>query len=209
MRTVGFGPPAAALEERELVITRIFDAPRESRSPNQLRSKGMGMTAVQKITPCLWFDNQAEDAAKFYVSIFENSAIGAITRYGKEGFEVHGRPEGSAMTVSFRLEDQEFTALNGGPHFKFTEAISLVVKCETEADVDRYWDKLTEGGDERAQQCGWLKDKFGVSWQIVPVALFEMMSGADKEKSGRAMQAMLQMKKLDLPALRRAYEGNS
>ena len=167
------------------------------------------MTAVQKITPCLWFDNQAEDAAKFYVSIFENSAIGAITRYGKEGFEVHGRPEGSAMTVSFCLEDQEFTALNGGPHFKFTEAISLVVKCETEADVDRYWDKLTEGGDERAQQCGWLKDKFGVSWQIVPVALFEMMSGADKEKSGRAMQAMLQMRKLDLPALRRACEGNS
>ena len=167
------------------------------------------MTAVHRITPCLWFDNQAEDAAKFYVSIFENSAIGAITRYGKEGFEVHGRPEGSAMTVSFRLEDQEFTALNGGPHFKFTEAISLVVKCETEADVDRYWDKLTEGGDERAQQCGWLKDKFGVSWQIVPVALFEMMSGADKEKSGRAMQAMLQMKKLDLPALHRAYEGNS
>src|SRR5215472_18163647 len=111
MRTVCFGPPAAALEERELVITRIFDAPRESRSPNQLRSKGMGMTAVQKITPCLWFDNQAEDAAKFYVSIFENSAIGAITRYGKEGFEVHGRPEGSAMTVSFRLEGQEFTAL--------------------------------------------------------------------------------------------------
>jgi predicted 3-demethylubiquinone-9 3-methyltransferase (glyoxalase superfamily) len=169
----------------------------------------MGMTAVQKITPCLWFDNQAEDAAKFYVSIFENSAIGAVTRYGKEGSEVHGRPEGSAMTVSFRLEGQEFTALNGGPHFKFTEAISFVVKCETEAEVDRYWDKLTEGGDERAQQCGWLKDKFGVSWQIVPVALFEMLSGADKEKSGRAMQAMLQMKKLDLPALHRAYEGNS
>jgi len=169
----------------------------------------MGMTVVQRITPCLWFDNQAEDAAKFYVSIFENSAIGAITRYGKEGFEVHGRPEGSAMTVSFRLEGHEFTALNGGPHFKFTEAISFVVKCETAAEVDRYWDKLTEGGDERAQQCGWLKDKFGVSWQIVPVALFEMMSGADKEKSGRAMRAMLQMKKLDLPALRRAYEGNS
>jgi predicted 3-demethylubiquinone-9 3-methyltransferase (glyoxalase superfamily) len=169
----------------------------------------MAMAAVQKITPCLWFDNQAEDAAKFYVSLFKNSAMGTVTRYGKEGFEVHGRPEGSAMTVSFRLEGQEFTALNGGPHFKFTEAISFVVKCETQAEVDRYWDKLTEGGDERAQQCGWLKDKFGVSWQIVPVALFEMMSGADKKKSGRAMQAMLQMKKLDLPALRLAYEGNS
>jgi predicted 3-demethylubiquinone-9 3-methyltransferase (glyoxalase superfamily) len=169
----------------------------------------MAMAAIQKITPCLWFDNQAEEAAKFYVSIFDNSSIGAVTRYGKEGFEVHGQPEGSAMTVRFRLEGQEYTALNGGPHFTFTKAISFVVKCETQAGVDRYWDKLTEGGDQRAQQCGWLKDKFGVSWQIVPVALFEMMSGAEKEKSGRAMQAMLQMKKLDLPALRRAYEGNS
>jgi len=111
------------------------------------------------------------------------------------------------MTVSFRLDGQEFTALNGGPHFKFTEAISFVVRCETQAEVDRYWERLGEGGDERAQQCGWLKDKFGVSWQIVPIALFEMMSGPDKEKSGRAMQAMLKMKKLDLPALRRAYEG--
>jgi predicted 3-demethylubiquinone-9 3-methyltransferase (glyoxalase superfamily) len=169
----------------------------------------MAMTAVQKITPCLWFDNQAEDAAKFYVSIFENSSIGAVTRYGSQGFEVHGRPAGSAMTVSFRLAGQEFTALNGGPHFKFTEAISFVVRCETQAEVDRYWDKLTEGGDERAQRCGWLKDKFGVSWQIVPVDMFEMLSGADREKSGRAMHAMLQMTKLDLPALRRAYEGNS
>ena len=112
------------------------------------------------------------------------------------------------MTVSFRLDGQEFTALNGGPHFKFTEAISFVVRCETQAEVDRYWGRLGEGGDERAQQCGWLKDKFGVSWQVVPTALFEMMSGADKEKSGRAMKAMLQMKKLDLTALRRAYEGN-
>ena len=166
------------------------------------------MAVVQKITPCLWFDDQAEQAAKFYVSLFKNSAIGAITRYGKEGFEVHGRPEGSVMTVSFRLADQEFTALNGGPYFKFTEAISFVVKCETQAEVDRYWERLSQGGDEQAQQCGWLKDKFGVSWQIVPAALFEMLSGADKEKSGRAMQAMLQMKKLDLPTLRRAYERN-
>jgi len=167
------------------------------------------MVIIQKITPCLWFDSQAEDAAKFYVSVFPNSAVGAVTRYGKEGFEVHGRPEGSVLTVSFRLEGQEFTALNGGPHFKFSEAISFVVRCATQTEVDRYWERLTEGGDERAQQCGWLKDKFGVSWQIVPVALFEMMSGADKEKSGRAMQAMLQMKKLDLVALRQAYEGNS
>jgi predicted 3-demethylubiquinone-9 3-methyltransferase (glyoxalase superfamily) len=166
------------------------------------------MAIIQKITPCLWFDSQAEEAAKFYVSLFDNSAIGAVTRYGKEGFEVHGRPEGSVLTVSFRLEGQEFTALNGGPHFKFTAAISFVVRCETQAEVDRYWDTLSEGGDQRAQQCGWLKDKYGLSWQIVPAALFEMMSGPDKEKSGRAMQAMLQMKKLDLPVLRRAYEGN-
>jgi predicted 3-demethylubiquinone-9 3-methyltransferase (glyoxalase superfamily) len=166
------------------------------------------MAIIQKITPCLWFDNQAEEAAKFYVSLFNNSAIGAITRYGREGFEVHGRPEGSVLTVSFRIEGQEFTALNGGPHFKFSEAISFVVRCETQAEVDRYWNKLGEGGDERARQCGWLKDKYGVSWQIVPAALFEMMSAADGIKSERVMRAMLQMKKLDLAALRRAYEGS-
>ncbi len=165
------------------------------------------MAIVQKITPCLWFDNQAEEAAKFYVSLFKNSAIGVITRYGKEGFEVHGRPEGSVMTVSFQLEGQEFTALNGGPHFKFTEAISFVVTCETQAEVDRHWDTLREGGDDRAQQCGWLKDKYGLSWQIVPAALFEMMADANSERSGRVMRAMLQMKKLDLAALRQAYDG--
>ena len=164
------------------------------------------MASVQKITPCLWFDNQAEEAAKFYVSLFENSAMGAVTRYRKEGFEVHGRPEGSVLTVSFRLEGQEFTALNGGPHFKFSEAISFVVRCETQTEVDRYWDKLGDGGDQRAQQCGWLKDKYGVSWQIVPAALFEMMSGTDRIKSERVMRAVLQMKKLDVAALRRAYE---
>jgi predicted 3-demethylubiquinone-9 3-methyltransferase (glyoxalase superfamily) len=167
------------------------------------------MAILQKITPCLWFDNQAEEAAKFYVSLFNNSALGAVTRYGKEGFEVHGGPEGSVMTVSFRLEGQEFTALNGGPRFKFSEAISFVVRCETQAEIDRYWDRLGEGGDERAKQCGWLKDKYGASWQIIPAALFEMMSGTDKIKSERVMRAMLQMKKLDLAVLRRAYEGNS
>jgi predicted 3-demethylubiquinone-9 3-methyltransferase (glyoxalase superfamily) len=172
-----------------------------------LTPKGIGVAIVQKITPCLWFDNQAEEAAKFYVSLFDNSAIGAITRYGREGFEVHGRPDGAVMTVSFRLEGQEFTALNGGPHFKFTEAISFVVRCETQAEVDRYWDKSCEGGDEKAQQCGWLKDKYGVSWQIVPAALFEMMAEADSEKSGRVMRAMLQMRKLNLAALRQAYVG--
>ena len=164
------------------------------------------MAIVQKITPFLWFDNQAEDAAKFYVSIFGNSALGTVNRYGKEGFEVHGRPEGSAMTVSFSLEGQEFTALNGGPHFKFTEAISFVVKCETQSEVDHYWEKLGQGGDERAQRCGWLKDKYGVSWQIVPTALFELMGGTDATGSQRVMQAMLRMKKLDVAALRQAYE---
>jgi predicted 3-demethylubiquinone-9 3-methyltransferase (glyoxalase superfamily) len=170
-------------------------------------SKGIAVAFVQKITPCLWFDNQAEEAARFYVSLFRNSAIGTITRYGKEGFEVHGRPGGSVMTVSFRLEGQEFTALNGGPHFKFTEAISFVVSCATQAEVDYYWDGLREGGDERAQQCGWLKDKYGVSWQIVPAALFEMMADADSKKSGRVMRAMLQTKKLDLASLRQEYQG--
>ena len=167
----------------------------------------MDLTA-KKITPCLWFDHQAEEAARFYVSIFKDSAIGAVSRYGKEGFEVHGRPEGSAMTVGFRLAGQEFTALNGGPHFKFTEAISFVVRCETQAEVDHYWGKLGESGDERAQRCGWLKDKYGVSWQIVPVALFELLGGADTHGAQRVMRAMLEMQRLDLAALRRAYEGD-
>jgi predicted 3-demethylubiquinone-9 3-methyltransferase (glyoxalase superfamily) len=166
----------------------------------------MAMAIIQKITPCLWFDNQAEEAARFYVSLFENSAMGTVTRYGREGFEVHGRPEDSVMTVSFSLEGQEFTALNGGPHFKFSEAISFVVRCETQTEVDRYWDKLGEGGDAQARQCGWLKDKYGVSWQIVPAALLELMGGTDRIKSERVMRAMLQMKKLDLAELRRAYD---
>jgi predicted 3-demethylubiquinone-9 3-methyltransferase (glyoxalase superfamily) len=161
---------------------------------------------MQKITPCLWFDNQAEDAARFYVSLFENSAISSINRYWKEGFEVHGRPAGSVMTANFRLEGQEFTALNGGPHFKFTEAISFIVRCDTHAEVNHYWNGLREGGDERTQQCGWLKDKYGVSWQIVPDALFEMIADPDGEKSGRVMRAMLQMKKSDVVSLRQAYE---
>src|SRR5882672_5388188 len=153
---------------------------------------------MQRITPMLWFDNQAEEAANFYVSVFKNSKVKEITHYAGEEFP---EKKGQVMTVSFRLDGQEFTALNGGPHFKFTEATSFVVRCETQAEVDRYWERLREGGDERARQCGWLKDKFGLSWQIVPTALFEMISGPDKEKSDRAMQAMLQMKKLDLPAL--------
>ena len=165
------------------------------------------MAHLQKITPCLWFDGQAEQAAKFYVSIFDNSELGAVSRYGKEGFDVHGRPEGSAMTVTFRLDGQDFIALNGGPLFKFTEAVSFIVHCGSQAEIDRYWERLGEGGDPNAQQCGWLKDKYGLSWQIVPAALSEMMADPDGRKSDRVMKALLPMKKLDLAALRRAYEG--
>jgi predicted 3-demethylubiquinone-9 3-methyltransferase (glyoxalase superfamily) len=165
------------------------------------------MARLQKITPCLWFDGQAEEAATFYVSIFDNAEMGAVSRYGKEGFGIHGRPEGSVMTVTFRLDGQEFVALNGGPLFKFTEAVSLMVQCESQAEIDRYWERLTEGGDPDAQQCGWLKDKYGLSWQIVPAALSDMMKDPDRRKSERVMKALLPMKKLDLAALRRAYEG--
>jgi predicted 3-demethylubiquinone-9 3-methyltransferase (glyoxalase superfamily) len=165
------------------------------------------MPVFQKITPCLWFDNQAEEAARFYVSIFENSSIGAITRYGKEGFEIHGRQAGSVLTVTFRLDGEEFTGLNGGPHFKFSEAVSFVVRCRTQAEIDHYWNRLSEGGDEAARQCGWLKDKYGLSWQIVPVALFEMLQDRDPAKSDRVMKALLQMKKLNLATLQRANDG--
>ena len=167
------------------------------------------MQIAQKITPCLLFDNQAEEAAAFYTAVFSNSRVGRITRYGKEGFEIHGRPEGSAMTVEFELDGQAFTALNGGPVFKFNEAVSFQVMCETQAEVDFYWERLSEGGDERAQQCGWLKDKYGLSWQVVPAALPELVGDPGSEKSQRAMQAMLQMKKIDLERIRQAYEGTA
>lgn len=161
---------------------------------------------MQKITPFLWFDNQAEEAARFYTSIFKDSAIDHVTRYGKEGFEIHGRPEGTAMTVSFQLHGQAFTALNGGPVFKFTEAVSFHVSCESQEEVDYYWEKLSEGGDEKAQQCGWLKDKFGLSWQIVPEVLGRLVGDRDPAKSGRVMNAVLQMKKIEIRKLIEAYE---
>jgi predicted 3-demethylubiquinone-9 3-methyltransferase (glyoxalase superfamily) len=167
------------------------------------------MATMQKITPNLWFDNQAEDAANFYTSVFGNSRIEKISHYGKEGFEIHGRPEGSVMTVQFYLEGQEFVALNGGPHFKFNEAISFVVNCSNQEEVDFYWEKLTEGGDEKAQMCGWLKDKYGLSWQIVPTILAEMMTDPDPAKSQPVMKAMLQMKKIDIAALEQAYGSKS
>jgi len=161
---------------------------------------------VQRITPCLWFDTQAEDAAEFYTSIFKNSKIRRITRYGKEGFEFHGRPEGTAMTVEFELDGQTFTALNGGPVYTFNEAISFQVYCETQKEVDYYWDRLSEGGDEKAQQCGWLKDRYRLSWQIIPKGLVGLISGPDTRKSQRAMKAMLQMKKIDIAKIQQAYD---
>ncbi|MGB8172577.1 MAG: VOC family protein [Nitrososphaeraceae archaeon] len=161
---------------------------------------------MQKISPCLWFDDQGEEAAKFYTSIFKDSKIGDVTRYGKEGYEIHGREEGTVMTVEFEIEGQKFLVLNGGPIFKFNEAISFQVYCETQEEVDYYWEKLSEGGDEKAQQCGWLKDKYGVSWQIVPTILIKMLKDKDSEKSQRVMKAMLQMHKLDISTLKKAYD---
>ena len=160
---------------------------------------------AQKITTFLWFDSQAEEAASFYVSIFKNSRIVGITRYDDESSKAAGRPQGSVMTVVFELDGQKFTALNGGPHFKFTEAISLVVNCDDQKEVDHFWGKLSAGGQE--VQCGWLKDRFGLSWQVVPTALIEMLQDKDPEKSKRTMAAMLKMKKLDVDALKRAYDG--
>lgn len=165
------------------------------------------MLTTQRITPCLWFDDQAEEAATLYTSVFPGSRIVTVSRYGEAGREVHGRPPGSVMVVAFELEGQAFTALNGGPVFKFNEAISLQVSCRTQEEVDHYWEKLSRGGDERAQQCGWLKDRYGLSWQIIPVALMEMMADPDPVKAGRVMQAMLQMKKIDIKGLRQAYSG--
>jgi predicted 3-demethylubiquinone-9 3-methyltransferase (glyoxalase superfamily) len=160
---------------------------------------------MQKITPFFWFDSQAEEAVNFYVSVFKNSKVGNITRYNAEVAKTSGRPEGSVLTIDFQLEGQDFIALNGGPQFKFTEAISFSVDCKTQEEVDEFWAKLSEGGEEGP--CGWLKDKFGLSWQIVPTVLTEMLQDKDPEKAGRVTHAMLQMKKLDIAALRQAYEG--
>jgi predicted 3-demethylubiquinone-9 3-methyltransferase (glyoxalase superfamily) len=162
---------------------------------------------TKKITPCLWFDGQAEEAASFYTEVFPNSKIGKVTRYGEAGREVHKKEPGSVLTVEFELDGQPFTALNGGPEFKFSEAISFQVSCETQKEVDFYWEKLSKGGDEAAQQCGWLKDRFGVSWQIVPTILPDLVGDPASEKSQRAMKAMMGMKKLDIAALERAYAG--
>jgi predicted 3-demethylubiquinone-9 3-methyltransferase (glyoxalase superfamily) len=163
------------------------------------------MAALRRLTPCLWFDSEAEQAARFYVSVFKNAQLGTVSYYGKEGFEIHGRPEGSVMSVEFEIEGQHFTALNGGPHFQFNEAISFQIPCETQEEIDHYWERLSAGG--KIQQCGWLKDKFGLSWQIFPAALADMLADSDKAKASRAMRAMLGMKKIDVAELRAAYEG--
>ena len=165
------------------------------------------MQLASKIAPCLWFDDQAEAAANFYTGIFPKSKIVKITRYGNAGQEIHGGKPGSVLTVAFELDGQTFTALNGGPVFKFNEAISLQVFCETQAEVDHYWEKLSAGGEPKAQQCGWLKDRYGVSWQVVPVALIEMIGDPDRARADRAMAALLKMKKLDIAELKRAYAG--
>lgn len=165
------------------------------------------MQLAQRITPCLWFDEQAEAAVKFYTGIFRNSRILKVSRYGEAGHEIHGKPAGSVLTVAFELDGQAFTALNGGPTFKFNEAVSLQVNCRTQEEVDYYWEKLSEGGDERAQQCGWLKDRYGLSWQVVPTVLPDMLTDADPKKSERVMKALLQMKKFDIGELERAYAG--
>ena len=165
------------------------------------------MMQTQMITPCLWFDDQAEEAVAFYTKVFKKGKIGKITRYGEAGREAHGKAPGTVMTIDFELDGQGFTVLNGGPDFKFNEAISFQVRCDSQDEVDYYWEKLGEGGDEKAQMCGWLKDRFGVSWQVFPRELPDMMSDPDQKKAGRVMEAMLKMKKLDLAALKKAYAG--
>jgi len=165
------------------------------------------MPSSPRITPCLWFDSQAEEAAKFYTGIFRNSRIADIGRYSEAGKEVHGRPPGSVMIVVFELDGQRFTALNGGPHFKFNEAVSLQVSCATQAEVDHYWDQLSAGGDPKAQQCGWLKDRYGLSWQIVPDIVPKLLGDPTSPKSQRAMTEMMGQKKPDIAAMQRAYDG--
>ena len=165
------------------------------------------MQIAPRITPCLWFDSQAEEAAEFYVSVFKNSTITSVARYPKAGQETHKQRPGSVMTVAFELDGQKFTALNGGPVFKFNEAVSLQVNCSNQEEIDHYWGKLSRGGDPKAQQCGWLKDKYGLSWQVVPTVLPEMLKDHESSKAQRAMEALLRMKKIEIAELERAVAG--
>ena len=167
------------------------------------------MAISQRISPCLWFADQAEEAAKFYVGIFKNSKIKTITHYGEAGKEAHGRPAGSVMTVFFELDGQTFMALNAGPAFTFNEAVSLMINCKSQDEIDYYWDKLSAGGDPKAQVCGWVKDRYGLSWQVVPANFDDWYKDGNAAGAARTMNAMLQMKKLDMNALQRAYEGKA
>jgi predicted 3-demethylubiquinone-9 3-methyltransferase (glyoxalase superfamily) len=167
-----------------------------------------GMAKLNRIENCLWFDDQAEEAAKLYTGIFPSSSIGQIARYSEVGQEIHGKRPGSVMTVEFTLDGTKFMALNGGPDFKFNEAVSFMILCNTQEEIDHYWDKLGAGGDPKAQQCGWLKDKFGVSWQVVPAVMAELSGDGQSEASKRVMAATFEMKKLDIAALQRAYRGS-
>lgn len=164
---------------------------------------------MHPVVPCLWFDDCAEEAARFYTSVFKNSKIGRIYYYSDEGKEIHGKDAGAVMTVDFELNGQPFTALNGGPMFKLNEAVSFQIYCDTQEEIDHYWSKLGEGGDPQSQQCGWLKDKFGLSWQVVPTVMFEMLQDKDAAKANRVMRQMLQMKKLDIKPLQQAYDQAS
>lgn len=165
----------------------------------------MNIMAVTQIIPNLWFDTNAEEAVRFYVSVFKNGAIGRKTYFGKEGFEVHGMKEGTVMTIEFTIFGQQFVALNGGPVFKFNEAVSFIIPCDDQQEIDYYWNSLKQGGEESAQQCGWLKDKYGLSWQVVPKILDDYIADPDKQKSERVMHALLKMKKLDISELVAAY----
>ena len=165
------------------------------------------MASTKKLTTNLWFANEAEEAARFYTSIFKDGKMGRITRYGKEGFEIHGMPEGSVMTVEFHVAGQDFVGLNGGPIFKFNESISFIINCHNQEELDYYWNKLSEGGDPKAQVCGWLKDRYGLSWQVVPDVLMKMFTDKDPKKVQRVTKQMLQMKKLDIAPLEEAFEG--
>jgi len=163
---------------------------------------------MQKITPCLWFDHNAEEAVSFYTAIFKNAKVGKVSRYGEAGHEIHGKPAGTVLTIEFELNGQTFTALNGGPVFQFNEAVSFQVGCDSQEEVDYYWARLSEGGDPSAQRCGWLKDKYGLSWQIVPTILSRWLQDQDARKRDRMMKALLQMRKIDIKALERAVEEN-
>lgn len=215
-----FPNPPGEGKEAEIEVRQLFELEdfAQGEAVERFREMGVGARnkrdepviegrkiAMQKITPCLWFDDQAEEAVEFYTAIFRNSRIISIARYGEAGHEIHGMEAGTVMSIAFELDGLSFTALNGGPVFKFNEAISLQVNCGTQEEVDYYWGKLSEGGDEKAQQCGWLKDKYGVSWQVVPGILIEMTSDPDYAKSQRVMNAMLQMKKIDIEKLKQAY----